>query len=136
MIFDLNPATVLNEPASTEAIAALAAVRFGVPLPKDIVDLLRESDGAEGEWGGGVVWSADAIARINTTFRTEKTTTYANYGSFDDFLFFGDAGNGDQFAFVADGRVLRWDHETDDRQLFASDLAAYLRRRLTDPEWS
>jgi hypothetical protein len=111
-------------------------VTHRVPLPNDVVDLLLESDGAESEWGDGVVWSANQMIAISAAFHAEKTTTYSWYATFDQLLFFADAGNGDQFALVADGSVLRWDHETDDRQLFAPDFASYLRRRLTDPEWS
>lgn len=48
--------------------------------------------------------------------------------SFDQLLFFADAGNGDQFAFSMLGRfdVFAWDHETDSRTNVAPDLATYL----------
>jgi hypothetical protein len=47
-------------------------------------------------------------------------------------LFFGDAGNGDQFAFtIVDGAVRRrkvfaWDHEDDSRTWVAPSLDKYL----------
>jgi SMI1 / KNR4 family (SUKH-1) len=46
-----------------------------------------------------------------------------------DLLFFADAGNGDQFAFVLrDSRkvVFVWDHESDSRRWVARDLDTYL----------
>jgi hypothetical protein len=48
---------------------------------------------------------------------------------FDPLLFFADAGNGDQFAFVLRDRrkdVFVWDHETDSRKWVAPDLGSYL----------
>jgi hypothetical protein len=36
---------------------------------------------------------------------------------------------------VADGSIVRWDHETGTRTPFAPDLAVFGQRRLADPEW-
>lgn len=55
---------------------------------------------------------------------------------FDSLLFFGDAGNGDQFAYaVCDGEIRRpdifvWDHETDSRSRIARSLESYLERTI------
>ena len=52
--------------------------------------------------------------------------------TFDPLLFFADAGNGDQFAFVITaGKIRRpdifaWDHENDSRTWVAPSLAKYL----------
>jgi hypothetical protein len=55
---------------------------------------------------------------------------FANlYMPFEAMLFFADAGNGDQFAFVIRDRpadVFVWDHETDSRTMIAPSLATYL----------
>jgi hypothetical protein len=51
------------------------------------------------------------------------------YMPFQPLLFFADAGNGDQFAFVMRDRptdVFVWDHESDSRQMVAPRLATYL----------
>jgi hypothetical protein len=56
---------------------------------------------------------------------------------FDSFLFFGDAGNGDQFAFTICGGIVRrpdvfaWDHENDSRSWVAPSLRSYLDWWLT-----
>ena len=51
------------------------------------------------------------------------------YMPFEPLLFFADAGNGDQFAFVIRDRpadVFVWDHESDSRSMVAPGLATYL----------
>jgi hypothetical protein len=57
------------------------------------------------------------------------------YMPFDSLLFFGAEGNGDQFGYRILGGQIRptsfiyeWDHESDDRVWFATDLADYFRR--------
>ena len=69
------------------------------------------------------------IAADNVELRT--TPTFAElYMPFDPLLFFADAGNGDQFAFVVQppGRdhVFAWNHEDDSRNWVAPGLAEYL----------
>jgi hypothetical protein len=56
---------------------------------------------------------------------------------FDHLLFFGDAGNGDQFAFSiqADGAIHRpdvfaWNHEDDSRVWVAPTLKVFFERSL------
>lgn len=63
------------------------------------------------------------------------------YISFDDLLFFGADGGGDQFAYrILDGGipetsgVYRWNHETDSRHGFAADLRDYFRRSVPKDE--
>jgi hypothetical protein len=61
-------------------------------------------------------------------FRTDSDFA-ALYMPFDRFLFFADAANGDQFAFVMRDRpadLFWWDHETGSRTMVAPRLAAYL----------
>jgi hypothetical protein len=90
--------------------------------------LLRESDGIEGEYGAGLVWSAERIASENLTLRTD--TEFASlYIPFDPLLFFADAGNGDLFSLLPGVRrpdVFVWDHEDDSRTWVAPSLAKYL----------
>ncbi len=52
---------------------------------------------------------------------------------FDPFLFFGDNGGGDQFAFVRTPErddVFVWDHETDSRNWISPSLQSFLRSAL------
>ncbi|MEU8290720.1 SMI1/KNR4 family protein [Streptomyces pseudogriseolus] len=126
-----GPATV--RPPASEASLRSCADALGHALPADLAALLRESDGVEGEYGSGIVWSADRIASENLLLRTDADLA-ALYMPFDPLLFFADAGNGDLFALVPGvGRpdVFLWDHETDSRTWVAPRLATYLERRQT-----
>ncbi len=52
---------------------------------------------------------------------------------FDPLLFFADAGNGDQFAFLWTPRrdeIYAWNHENDNRTWVSASLDQYLRRWL------
>src|SRR5262245_45741175 len=97
-------------------------------LPRDLVDLLQDSNGVEGQYGLGLVWPVERIQADNVRFRTDATIA-SLYMPFEPLLFFADAGNGDQFAFVMRDRpadVFVWDHETDSRTWIAPSLASYL----------
>ena len=117
-------------PASTELVLADAERRLDTRLPPDLRDLLSESDGVFGGYGLGLVWPVTRIVEDNLDFRTSAVFRH-HYERFDDLLFFGDAGNGDQFAFRLAGGpwgngVFAWDHEDDRRFLVAPDLGRYL----------
>ncbi|WP_432825178.1 SMI1/KNR4 family protein [Dactylosporangium sp. CA-092794] len=111
--------------ASTLRACELA---LGQDLPHDLAELLRESDGVDGEYGLGLIWPAARIAADNLDLRNDATLA-GLYMPFEPMLFFADAGNGDQFAFVMRDRpadVFVWDHETDSRTMVAPSLATYL----------
>ncbi|MFI1369264.1 SMI1/KNR4 family protein [Streptomyces griseochromogenes] len=87
------------------------------PLPADLAALLRESNGIEGEYGAGLIWSAEQIAFENATLRSNEDLA-ALYMPFDPLLFFADAGNGDLFALLPGldrSDVFAWNHEEDSR---------------------
>lgn len=117
-------------PAATEVVLADAERRLGATIPTDLRSLLAESDGMLGGYGLGLVWPVTRIIDDNRDFRS-RTVFRQHYEPFDDLLFFGDAGNGDQFAFRranglwAEG-VFAWDHEDDRRSRVAPDLRRYL----------
>ena len=122
-----------------EELLAAARERLGQPLPEDLAGLLRETDGVRGDYGLDAIWPVERIVRDNLDFRA-----YADfkelYAPFDDLLFFGDNGGGDQFAYRPGdpaGAILVWDHETDERRPVATNLADYLTRILTadGDEW-
>lgn len=116
-----------HDGASAATLRACEA-GLGQSLPEDLADLLRESNGIEGEHRLGLIWPARRIKADNRMFRTNPT--FGNlYMPFEPMLFFADAGNGDQFAFVIRDRpadVFVWDHETDSRSMVAPSLATYL----------
>ena len=115
-----------------EAIAETEA-QLGGRLPDDLTALLHETNGVTGEYGLGVVWPVERIARANVSFRASFRDVYM---PFDALLFFAEAGNGDQFAFPLTSSgvgqdVFVWDHENDSRTWFASSLRLYLKWWLT-----
>lgn len=119
-------------PASDEAIDQIER-RLGQTVPDELRELLRETGGVRDEYGSGLVWSVQEIIEQNGEFR--QNTDFAElYTSFDQLMFMGDNGGGDQFAFVqAPGRrpgdVVVWDHETDERIRVARSLKDYLESR-------
>jgi hypothetical protein len=111
--------------------------RLGQTVPDELRRLLRETDGVRTDDGSGLVWSVQEIIEQNTAFR--QSTDFARlYMSFDQLMFIGDNGGGDQFAYVRvpAGRpddVFVWDHETDERKWVAGSLRDYLERRAGAP---
>lgn len=107
--------------------------RLGQPVPDDLRELLRQTDGARADYGSGLVWSVREIVETNLEFR--QSADFAElYKPFDQLMFLGDNGGGDQFANVQvpeerPGEIFVWDHETDERKWVAKSLADYLERR-------
>jgi cell wall assembly regulator SMI1 len=119
-------------PASDEEIDQIER-RLGQPVPDELRDLLRQTDGVRADYGSGLVWSVREIVEENARFR--QNADFAGlYLPFDQLMFLGDNGGGDQFAHVRDpavrpGDVFVWNHETDERKRVAGSLEDYLRRR-------
>jgi hypothetical protein len=121
-------------PAQERDVAA-AEHALGSILPGELRGLLLESDGLADRYGTSVVWTAGEIARRNGEFRVEAGFREL-YMPFDAMLFFGEAGDGDQFFYrILDGQVRHpdvyiWSHETDSRIWRAPTLAVFLERQL------
>jgi hypothetical protein len=118
-------------PVDPKALS-MAEATLGHPLPDDLGQLLAESDGIEGEYGLGLVWNLDRIARDNAAFRANVEFRDL-YMPFDGLVFFADAGNGDQFALSLSGNreVYVWNHEDDSRTWVAPPVLAYLEGWMT-----
>lgn len=122
------PGAQLTAPATDEELDA-AEAELGQPLPPALRDLLAETNGVHGDAHGlGLVWDVDRIRRDNLSFR--RSTDLADlYMPFTPLLFFGDAGNGDQFAFVRqplrDDDIYAWNHEDDSRTWVAPRLTDF-----------
>ena len=107
--------------------------RLGQAVPDELRELLRQTNGVRAEYGSGLVWSVQEIIKENTEFR--QSVDFAElYMSFDQLMFMGDNGGGDQFAYVRvparrPDDVFVWDHETDERRWVAKSLEDYLERR-------
>lgn len=123
------------DPATRSEIR-LAEESLGSSFPDSLRDALLESNGVEGEYGLGLLWPVSRIVSENLSFRNNAEFRDI-YMPFDCLLFFADAGNGDQFAFVVtDGEVRRpcvfvWNHEDDSRSMVAPSLERYFEWWLT-----
>jgi hypothetical protein len=130
LVAGLYPDHVFGQAASDADLSAVAD-ELRVSLPTDLLALLGESNGIQGLYGLGLVWPTARIIADNLAFRT-SVDFRGLYMPFDHLLFFGDAGNGDQFAFaILDGSIRKadvfaWDHENDSRTWVAPDLRRYL----------
>ncbi|MGD9531416.1 MAG: SMI1/KNR4 family protein [Candidatus Nanopelagicales bacterium] len=129
LIAELIPTASLSEPAPAAALSD-ASDRLGHVLPGALASLMLESNGVMGDHGLGLVWDLDRIVADNLSFR-QSMDFRDLYMPFDPLLFFGDAGNGDQFALLCPpvdrDDVFAWDHEDDSRTWVAPDLETYLR---------
>jgi|SRR5687768_3922134 len=106
---------------------------LGIEFPGDLRQMLLETNGVAANHGAPLVWPVEEIIAQNRHFRSSREFARL-YAPFTDLLFFGAEGNGDQFAYrvqegrIADPAILEWDHETDARVRFASDLKDYISR--------
>jgi len=126
----LEPDAEFSRPASADELEAIRRA-LSITLPRELLELLAETNGISDRYGGGLVWSADRIVNDNLMFRSSFDGLYM---SFESLLFFADAGNGDQFAFAIrrgqEGElpsdIYVWDHEDDSRKWYAASLLKYL----------
>jgi hypothetical protein len=121
---------------ASENQIAKAAEALGIPLPDDLISLLVESDGVQADHGADVIWSCAQLAVRNLKFRRFEDFRKL-YMPFDNLLFIGGDGGGNQFAYaitaageIISGDIYRWDHETDGRGWFSATLGQYLEVRL------
>jgi hypothetical protein len=119
-------------PASAREIGH-AERELGVEFPAELRQLLLETNGVSANYSRPLVWPVDEIIEQNRHFRTSSAFA-KRYAPFTDLLFFGVEGNGDQFAYrvlegqAGDSSICEWNHETDERTSFASDLKDYFVR--------
>ena len=108
---------------------------LGFALPGELRALLAECNGVTDRLGSGVVWPLSDLVTRNEEFRTTREFRRL-YMPFDALLFFGEAGNGDQFFYrVLDGEVrdfdiYLWEHEDDSRVWRAPGLERFLAEVL------
>lgn len=119
-------------PASAKEIAH-AERELGIEFPGELRQVLAETNGVSANHGAPLIWPVEEIIEQNRHFRSSRAFAEL-YAPFTDLLFFGGEGNGDLFAYrvaeerVADTSIHEWDHETDQRARFASDLRDYVVR--------
>ena len=130
LISKLEQDSNFHSPATLYDVVSVES-ELEISLPKELKDLLEESNGVEGVYGLGLIWNTERIKRDNLAFRASAHFKDL-YMPFDHLLFFADAGNGDQFAFAILNREIRnpdifvWNHENDSREWIAPSLEKHL----------
>lgn len=120
----------VRSPAPASAIESIERELHCV-LHEELRSLLSETDGIEGAWGLGLIWSVSDIIERNRQLR-EHGEFAELYMPFDHLLFFADAGNGDYFGHAVLGGKVRkadvfvWNHEDDSRTWIAPSIAKYV----------
>lgn len=111
-----------------------------IAFPDELRSLLLETNGVSAYYSSPLVWPVEEIATQNRLFR-ENPDFAELYMPFDCLLLFGAEGNSDHFGYrILDGRIrdtsfiYEWDHESDGRVWFATDLPDYFRRSVPKDE--
>jgi hypothetical protein len=117
--------------ASDDKAIREAEKELGVSFPPELSGCLKECGEVHGSYSEALVWPVARIISDNISFR--KNSDFKDlYMPFDCLLFFGDAGNGDQFAYPIQNKkihrqdVFVWSHEDDSRKSLAPSLAKFL----------
>ncbi|MFD7296592.1 SMI1/KNR4 family protein [Streptomyces sp. NPDC059897] len=124
-------AVAFSRPAPSAEVVRVES-SLSQALPPELRTLLLEANGLQDQYGTDVIWSAAQVLEENLVARSDEAFAQL-YAPFDPFVFFGDNGGGDRFAFLAEAPqdgVWVWDHETDERTRVAGSLQEYLRRSL------
>src|SRR4051812_43533828 len=89
----------LDPPADPGLVERLSS-SFGVTLPSDYLDFLRQHNGGEGFIGDNYVifWKAEELVRFNHEYEVEK---YA-----PGILLFGSSGGGEGYGFDTDSGAM------------------------------
>jgi hypothetical protein len=109
-------------------------------LPGELEELYKQINGVQHKYEetviGDLIWPVEKLIEMNREYRSHQNFKDL-YMSFDQLLFFSDAGNGDCFAFVTlNGRFNRsdifvWSHEDDSRTWVAPNLKIFIERWLS-----
>ena len=117
-----------------------AETELRISLPDELRSLLLETNGVAAYYSTPLVWPVEEIITQNRMFR-ENADFVELYMPFDSLLLFGAEGNSDHFGYRILGGQVRdtsfiyeWDHESDDRVWFATDLPDYFRRSVPKDE--
>ncbi|WKA52820.1 SMI1/KNR4 family protein [Planococcus liqunii] len=105
--------------------------KLNVNLPKELEDLLRETNGVYDQFDCHFIWPIHKIIEENLYYRGWEDFKDI-YMPFDHLLFFSDAGNGDLFGYaILNGHIHHediyvWKHEDDSRTWIASSLKEFI----------
>ncbi len=124
----------LREPAA-DADIALAERELGAVWPKELRELLLETDGVFDEAGFAVVRPVrDIVSSTRDMWRLDNEQLYM---TLRPHLFFAQEANGDEYFYrvVGDERdwdVFAWLHEDDSRTNYAFGMRAYVIARVEE----
>ncbi|WEK56080.1 MAG: SMI1/KNR4 family protein [Candidatus Cohnella colombiensis] len=124
-ISELECELSFNQPASIESINS-AEIELNVQFPQTLKELLLESNGVLDEFECDALWPLERIIEENKSIRIEEQITFNN------FLLFSDAGNGDLFAFsIKEGNdnneeIYVWNHEDESREIVSTSLKDFI----------
>ena len=129
IIHSISSNLSLKNPATNDELTDIQQC-IHVELPNDLYQLLKETNGIEGEYGD-FIWSALKIKTENMNMRNIADFKDL-YMPFDCLLFFADGGDGDLFGYsILNGIVQRddiyvWNHENDSRTWVAPSLEIFM----------
>jgi SMI1 / KNR4 family (SUKH-1) len=122
-------------PATSKSFVDLKQQLNLIELPKELEELYSQTNGIEeklnGEKIGELIWKVDRVIETNKEYRCNPDFKQL-YMSFEQLLFFSDAGNGDLFGFITlNGRfnsfdIFVWNHEDDSRNWVAPNLTKFI----------
>lgn len=120
LIDDLRRQNAILAPSATAETIAFYEQELGFSLPSELVELLRNCNGAQGPDGTPWLWSIEQMRARNRDMRADKALR-SKYMTFDHLLFFGDLPDGDLAAFPITKRaigttVTRWCSMYDNRR--------------------
>ena len=117
-----------------------AEAELRIAFPDELRSLLLETNGVMAYYSSPLVWPVEEIVTQNRFFRANPDFAEL-YMPFDSLLLFGAEGNSDHFGYSILGGKIRlssfiyeWDHESDSRVWFATDLPDYFRRSVPKDE--
>ena len=130
-----SPKFEFNSPANEELLVALKEQLELNELPEELDELYQQTNGIaeklNNEKIGELVWTVERVILTNKEYRSNPNFKEL-YMSFEQLLFFSDAGNGDLFGFITlSGRFDRfdifvWNHENDSRNWVAPNLTKFI----------
>ncbi|WP_315968170.1 SMI1/KNR4 family protein [Priestia megaterium] len=120
----MSTGCVYGEPASIEDIEVLEKL-FSIQIPKELRNLLYETNGVNDSYGYSLIWSIEKIIRENLNLGERLEDIYL---PFNNLLFFSDARNGDMFGYSISDRSIKqndiylWNHGNNEQTQIAPSL--------------
>jgi SMI1-KNR4 cell-wall len=98
---------------------------FSIQIPKELRNLLYETNGVNDSYGYSLIWSIEKIIRENLNLGERLEDIYL---PFNNLLFFSDARNGDMFGYSISDRSIKqndiylWNHGNNEQTQIAPSL--------------